>query len=423
MVRHAAANNLALPEVLMSATSGPDTARSASATERIKAFITAVRKSGSSGFGEQGALWFAQLSRHQRRQQIDRVGKADDRNVRDVGVTAMLDQAMLGEHEIRLARRAEIRSAVADQQHAAMLVVRPHGADALAITARDPAMRIRERRLQLPRTLAGLHQMIGLHRQPVQPVAAQDGFDRVIQTVADHRQGHAGGDRGRDESGKGGIDPQTLEVFVDLLARSIQQRDLAGHARRRTDLAFAPFAFQLQPVRMREALQQRVGGVLDGDGAVEVAEDVPLAHCGFRLDSVCSVGRKGFRDAYGEPARLADALNGIGCAGERTRQDAEGGLLGERWTRKPSNRVNFLKKAINHYRIAGTSPAPFARSAAAARSRVQAPARIPPRVKSRAPAGPRSAWTHRSPRQPAVPSPGTPGPRRYRARPAPSSRP
>src|SRR5690348_17551235 len=165
MVRHAAANNLALPEVLMSATSGPDTARSASATERIKAFITAVRKSGSSGFGEQGALRLAQLSRHQRRQQIDRVGKADDRNVRDVGVTAMLDQAMLGEHEIRLARRAEIRSAVADQQHAAMLVVRPHGADALAMTACDPAMRIRERRLQLPRTLAGLHQMIGLHRQ------------------------------------------------------------------------------------------------------------------------------------------------------------------------------------------------------------------------------------------------------------------
>src|SRR6185437_4413875 len=146
MVRHAASNNLALPEVLMSATSASDTEGSASATGRIKAFITGIRKSGNSGFGEQRALRLAQLAGQQRRQRADRVGEADDRNMRNVGVPAMFDQAMLGEHEIRLARRAEIRSAVADQQHAAMLVVRAHCADALAMAAGDPAMRIGERR-------------------------------------------------------------------------------------------------------------------------------------------------------------------------------------------------------------------------------------------------------------------------------------
>src|SRR6185437_12856863 len=68
------------------------------------------------------------------------------------------------------------------------------------------------------------------------------------------------------------------QVFVDLLTRGIEQRDLAGHALGGADLAGTPVAFQHLPFGRREAVEQRVRDVLDGDGAIEVAQDVPSGH-------------------------------------------------------------------------------------------------------------------------------------------------
>ena len=193
-------------------------------------------------------------------------------------MATMFDQAVFGEHVIGFARGAEIRSAVANQQHTVVAVVFAHRAGAFAMAAADPAVRIGERCFQLPLARADLHQAVGEDGQVVELVAREDRADRVIEAIADHPQGGACTQRRLHELLERGIDAQRREVLVDLIARGVQQRDLAGHALGRTDLAGAPVAFQHPPFGRREMIEQRVGDVLDGDGAVEVAQDVPLGH-------------------------------------------------------------------------------------------------------------------------------------------------
>jgi CheY-like chemotaxis protein len=65
---------------------------------------------------------------------------------------------------------------------------------------------------------------------------------------------------------------------LDLGAAHLQQVDLAGHAFARADAAGAPVLLQHFPTGTAETIEQRVDHVLDGNGAVEIAQDGPAGY-------------------------------------------------------------------------------------------------------------------------------------------------
>src|SRR5690242_1872591 len=159
MERQAMSNSLPLRAV-----SRPSASWAAAAEAAAFAEFMVDLPGSEDGRRRQHAPRRVQLTGQQRRQQSDRIGEADDRRVRDRGVAAVFDQTVLGEHVIGFARGAEIRRAIADQQHAMMPVVLAHRTGALAVAAADAAMRIGERRFQFPLARAGLHQAVGEDR-------------------------------------------------------------------------------------------------------------------------------------------------------------------------------------------------------------------------------------------------------------------
>src|SRR6185437_4407275 len=165
MERQAMSNSLPLPAV-----SRPSASWAAAAEAAALAEFMVDLPGSEDGRRRQHAPRRVELTGQQLRQQPDRVGEADDRGVRDRRMAAMFDQAVLGEHVIGFARGAEVRRAIADQQHAMMPVVLAHRAGALAVAAADPAVRIGERRLQLPSARARLHQPVGEDGQVVELV-------------------------------------------------------------------------------------------------------------------------------------------------------------------------------------------------------------------------------------------------------------
>ena len=109
-------------------------------------------------------------------------------------------------------------------------------------------------------------------------MAVEDAPDRVVEPVADDRERNARSFDLGDERRERAVDHHAVQVRVDLLAARVEQRDLLGHAVVRADLAAAPGLLDGLPARAREALEQRVGDVLDGNGAVEIAENGPVGH-------------------------------------------------------------------------------------------------------------------------------------------------
>src|SRR6185312_15900545 len=231
MERQASSNNLALRDVSSPSASW---ALPTDAAALIDAFIRFASENRGSfpgrSYRREHAPRRIQLASQQRRQQADRVGETDDRGVRNRSVPAVLDQSMLGEHVIGFTGGAKVGSTVADQQHAMLAVVFAHRTRAFAMTAADPAMRIGERRFEFPFARPGLHQPVGEDGQAVELVTRQDRADRVIEPVAYDPQGGACTQRRIHEGGESGVNAHHRQVFVDLLARGIEQRDLAGHA-------------------------------------------------------------------------------------------------------------------------------------------------------------------------------------------------
>src|SRR6185437_8439975 len=169
MERQAMSNSLPLPAV-----SRPSASWAAAAEAAALAEFMVDLPGSEDGRRRQHAPRRVELTGQQRRQQPDRVGEADDRGVRNRGVTAMLDQTVLGEYVIGFARGAEIRCAIADQQHAVMPVVLAHRTGALVMAAADAAVRIGERRFKFPLAPTGLHQPVGEDRQVVELITRED---------------------------------------------------------------------------------------------------------------------------------------------------------------------------------------------------------------------------------------------------------
>ena len=81
---------------------------------------------------------------------------------------------------------------------------------------------------------------------------------------------------------------------LDLGAAHLQQIDLAGHAFARADAAGAPVLLQRFPTGAAETVEQRVDHVVDGNGAVEIAQDGPAGYGHRELTSAAvqqSLGR------------------------------------------------------------------------------------------------------------------------------------
>src|SRR6185312_5912984 len=143
MERHAMSNSLPLRAV-----SRPSASWAAAAEAAAFAEFMVDLPGSEDGRRRQHAPRRVQLTGQQRGQQSDRIGETDDRRVRDRRVSTVFDQTVFGEHVIGLPRGAEIRRAVADQQHAMVPVMLAHRAGALAMAAADAAMRIGKRCLQ-----------------------------------------------------------------------------------------------------------------------------------------------------------------------------------------------------------------------------------------------------------------------------------
>ena len=218
-----------------------------------------------------------QTAIEQTRQQLKRILKAGDRHIRNARRTAVLDQAMLGKDKIDLIGSAEVRRTIADQQGLGATGASLRHAGALAGTATATLGLEWRGKLPLARGRGG-GKVIGRQRKVIQTITAEDAMNGVIQTVADNTNGRLQLTSASDERREGVIDPQAIQVCIQLLLTHIQQGHLPAHALARTDAACTPVLFERFPPRAAEAVKQRVDHVLDRDSAVKVAQDVPGSH-------------------------------------------------------------------------------------------------------------------------------------------------
>jgi hypothetical protein len=206
------------------------------------------------------------------------VGEPVDRHVRNVLRPTMSDQPALGEHEISRARDAEIRRPVTDQQSVPARRLRLVGARAFAGATGGAAHRTGIRKRQPPLALAGRFEPVRRGRQPIQAVTREDRANRVIQAVAEYLDGRASTYCHLCEIRERRIDNAFGQVRIEFGPAHVEQCYLSGHAVARTNASRAPSSLEHFPARAREALEQRVGGVIQRNRAVEIAKYRPVGH-------------------------------------------------------------------------------------------------------------------------------------------------
>src|SRR6516162_9084329 len=103
----------------------------------------------------------------------------------------------------------------------------------------------------------------------------QDPNDGVVESIAVHLDRDVRAPLALfDEAREGRIDFDRVQIGVELLPSGFDERNLAGHALSRTESPGKPLGLDFPPFGVRETLKQAVGDILQGNGSIEIADNV-----------------------------------------------------------------------------------------------------------------------------------------------------
>jgi hypothetical protein len=106
--------------------------------------------------------------------------------------------------------------------------------------------------------------------------AAQSPVDDAIKPVRDNRHVGVAPPAELDEGWEAGVEPDCADLCVKCLRRHAQQRHLSLQALARGDFSALPSGLDIAPHWIGVAFEQAIGGILWGDGPVEVDQDMPF---------------------------------------------------------------------------------------------------------------------------------------------------